>query len=414
MLFLLGLVLFARTFFAFIRQQMANQARFRKLIFFGAVFFWTAVTTLLDSPDLYASGYTTTTLSGKLPEGQFGAMRRAYVGSLVLGEQCGFIVRHNAGDALCVVRERVQHSIAGSPDRVKSAYNKLLAYANRGRKTCHSVFSGTHQYQNDQQESRLKDVIELVWGLYDKALSNRQSFYRGMFVLKDPGFRVYNFLRDYVDRFGAQEQSCAGYVSFNQFAYPRVSTHFVNAAKAHQQYGIDVRFGSDGSRERLLPAGKTHLLFGMVDKGQELIFIKPEDAGLYLRDGWITHVMELGLSIGRRCGLSFMFGSDEDPYMRVENTPKLFVNRYWSLLKDSDSGLVKSEAQQYFDIVKAGGGISALIKDCIQFVERQQGSKTWRDRIGRFIAQISDGYDRLENRFGGEVVILPSDFCAKP
>ena len=61
-------------------------------------------------------------------------------------------------------------------------------------------------------------------------------------------------------------------------AYARRSTHFLDEQNNYRQYGIDIRFNERSHPQALLPVGKTHLLFGRINR--ELIYIKMEDYGV--------------------------------------------------------------------------------------------------------------------------------------
>jgi len=85
-------------------------------------------------------------------------------------------------------------------------------------------------WKTDYKEKRqeyLQKILEFSWLLYGFALSKNQLFTEGTFVIRDPGFNIYNFLSSYRELFGPEEQR--GEISYNPFAYNRVSSHFWNS-----------------------------------------------------------------------------------------------------------------------------------------------------------------------------------------
>ncbi len=63
----------------------------------------------------------------------------------------------------------------------------------------------------------------------------------------------------------------------NPFAYSRVSSHYKLEQKTYRQYGIDIRLDKNSEALPLLPIGKRHLVFGIIDQARNLIYLKPEN-----------------------------------------------------------------------------------------------------------------------------------------
>lgn len=123
--------------------------------------------------------------------------------------------------------------------------------------------------------------------------NNGKDFDSGTFVIEDPGFKLFDKLRDYVKaKFG--DQICREITFTLTSAYPRRSTHFnelyLYTGKASKGFLGSIKkndcdfvhYGIDLPKDSLAIPGKHHFLFGRVGtiNGRDLIFIKPEPSGL--------------------------------------------------------------------------------------------------------------------------------------
>lgn len=199
------------------------------------------------------------------------------------------------------------------------------------------------------QEQYLRSIIAIIWFLYSQAIENNQQFDEGTFVIEDTDWKVNQFLMNYVRTYGA---AVSGYqkkklinqpltgtltdpdlnLSFNPYAYPRESSHFKISQRQFRHYGIDVRFGNSGELP-LLPANKRHLLFGKTDAKRQLLFIKPENYGLYYKDGFLYHGSEFVESNARKLGLTIK--TDDDPSYAKERIPKKFLEDFTAALQEA-------------------------------------------------------------------------------
>lgn len=244
------------------------------------------------------------------------------------------------------------------------------------------------------QEAYMRSIISLIWYLYAVALEKNQGFEEGTFIIEDTNFVLYNFLMNYIKRFNPSVtgtlQDPLTHVSYNPFGYSRDSSHLNQTLYRH--YGIDVRFGPRGGELPLLPADKRHILFGKVDQEKNLIFIKPENFGLYYLDGLIAHGLELGESKLRKVGVAQK--SDDDITYRKERVPTQF-------LKDFDAALRESNIPD-----KERGELNALAK------KLDGGIKTIyfngllsKPAIKALETKYKDLFDNLPIRIGREVII---------
>ena len=213
---------------------------------------------------------------------------------------------------------------------------------------------------NCPQPEHLAAIFSVMWYLYSEAINKQQAFVDGSFIIIDPDFKLYNFLMHYARRFNptltGTNADPLSHGSDNPFAYSRDSSHWKTTQQIWSHYGIDMRFAPDQTSQPLLPAGKKHLLFGIVaDQPTPRLFIKFEDDGIYggktfadkLYNGW--ELVRHGLSFVKSrvpkqeknmpqwwydTLLKPVFGSDEGAEARREHTSVAFTRRCWAILTE--------------------------------------------------------------------------------
>ena len=190
-------------------------------------------------------------------------------------------------------------------------------------------------------------------------------------------------------------------VSFNPYAYPRVSTHFPKSQKAgNRQYGIDMRFDDSGTCQSVLAGGQNHLVFGKTDNGHT--FIKFEQHGLYFWDGWLQHALGVIPTMGRKLPIigKLLFGSNEYEGARKEHMP------------DDIKKAAKEAGLQRFKT------ISDIKQECLSHPVRinENGSEYitlgLNPKYRNLYNLIAQKYPFLEDegkRFGNEAIITERD-----
>ncbi|CAN5161318.1 hypothetical protein BH09DEP1_BH09DEP1_5230 [soil metagenome] len=261
------------------------------------------------------------------------------------------------------------------------------------------------------QEAYIRSIIAIIWYLYALALEKNQGFEEGTFVIEDINFVLYNFLMGYVRRFGDPvtgqvirqgkvniNQPLRGTIedpalnmSYNLFAYPRESSHFKESQKTFRHYGIDIRFGMSAELP-LLPADKRHILFGKVDEAKQLIFIKPENFGIYYKDGFLYHGSEFIESVARKSG--FTKRTDDDPMYRKERIPDQFIKDFDVALRQANIQ-DKQRAELEAILANKEKGIKAIYFDDLMS----------KPAIQELEQKYRGLYDHLDMRIGREVII---------
>ncbi len=263
------------------------------------------------------------------------------------------------------------------------------------------------------QEEFLRSIIAMIWFFYSQALRENRPFEEGTFVIEDTGWKINDFLMRYVRTYGATvagtvlakkelniHQPLTGTLqdpalnfSYNPFAYPRESSHFTDSQKQFRHYGIDIRFGMGGSELPLLPADKRHILFGKIDEQKQLIFIKPENYGIYYKEGGLYHASEFIESQLRKKGLTPK--TDDDPSYAKERVPVAFIKDFKQALVDAE--IPEARVNEIMALAKShDGGIKMLYFDDLLAKKPIQDLE----------AKYARTYNHLRLRTGREIIIL--------
>ena len=264
--------------------------------------------------------------------------------------------------------------------------------------------SKSEEFFFSKQREYLQQIIEASWAIYNKAVEKKQGFKRGTIVLIDPRYAFFNFLFNYGcfvnPRMGTG--SVPRLISENLYAYPRISTHFPEQQlKNQKQYGIDIRF-NDGDAQPLLPARKTHFLFGkLVHAQMPLMFIKFEPFGLsYRKSEMVKH---LGKAIEKT--EKDITGKHIAHLSRREDVPKEVISRINAL----KSKLTKTE-KKLISKRPFINYISSWYQEAKRLSEQGQPYSLQAKRLVHF---LEGKYDHLDIRRGNEVIIDLSVFAPK-
>lgn len=292
--------------------------------------------------------------------------------------------------------ENMIHGVSFDPDKINSFIKmhhkknpiakNYYSFINQGKAIRAGVLDGTLQAHPFDRKKYLNNIISFAWYLYAIGIQKDQGFTSGVMVIEDPDHAIYSFLYEYVKQVNPYNLSRRSLISLNPYGYSRQSTHFALDQKKFVQYGIDIRFFAQQKAQRLLPASKTHILFGRLAHG--LTFIKFERHGLYFKDGFFGHALGFLRHITGRA-LSCIITQDDKAFHKKEYMPD------W--IKYACKRLpFKRQPQKIKEIV------SASYTD---------------NRFVPLVEQIAKRYDHLKMRHGGEVIVSRKeidDFSAMP
>lgn len=325
-----------------------------------------------------------------------------------------FRVNANANQFAYIITNKVKEAVKGIVNQTGLSQDFIEGQIKLGAYYMSLLLTDqTATIPTRNQEEYLRSIIALIWFFYSQAIENNQIFEEGTFVLEDVGWRINNFLMGYVQTYGGTvaglkakkwfNQLLTGTIadpdlnaSFNPFAYPRESSHFTVSQQQFRHYGIDIRFGNSGELP-LLPAGKRHLLFGKSDPKRQLLFIKPENFGLYYKDGFIYHGKELGESKARKLG--FTTKSDDDISYAKERVPTAFLKDFTQALQES--GMDKDSIARLLALAqKDDEGIKILYVDSALL--QKPALKALEEKYANL-------YTHLRLRTGREVILTDQD-----
>jgi hypothetical protein len=287
-----------------------------------------------------------------------------------------------------------------------------------------------------QQDSYLQNIISLMWFLYSRAMAKNQAFEEGTFIIQDEQHRLYDYLMNFVklanptikELFAEDSEKN---ISQNQYAYSRASSHFKREQKSTtyngRHYGIDIRFtkaGSGFAAQALLPAQKSHILFGKI--ANNLIFIKFENVGIALQSA-VYHGAEFVTAQARKQNqvlseskyfegtilqpitdsVQYRLGSDDDPNYRKEHPTREFVTacREAALAER----LSPEQMESFMELAKEEG-IHGILAKIDEELTKKPDSATWeqlKDYINKL--ETKDGLDHQDIRYGREVILIPQD-----
>ena len=289
-----------------------------------------------------------------------------------------------------------------------------------GKKYAEDIIAGDlSAIPTGTQEEYLRSIIAIQWYLYGKAVEKGQGFEEGTFVIKDKDFKIYNFMMGYVKKMNpaitGDVRDPLAMKSYNQFGYSRDASHFIHLKKQFRPYGIDIRFGENGSETPLLPAYKRHILFGRADETDHKIYIKPENYGLYYKDGFLMHAQEYGAAQVRKPNvfaqaartiagyLGYEISTDQALGFRKERIPPLFVAEFNQNLDQEDS-IDLEQKKLLKNYVKINGYQTLFLPSIVK-------APKFQDLIDK--CRKDKRLDHLEDRIGEEVIFKHNELTAK-
>ena len=278
--------------------------------------------------------------------------------------------------------------------------DKVVRWIEQGEHYAHQLFN-TDQEIALPFGQELEPILSLIWYFYMKAYEKGQAFEQGAFMIEDPDDRLYDLLMRYAQKKNNDIKTMAPVkISSNKYAYKRLSSHLKHSRSEDDpaHYGIDIRLADNARPVPYLPTLKKHLLFGKVKlpySEKKLLFIKPEDAGLYYADGALDHGLDFVISLGRKTAPS-LFGSDDEARYRKERIPKEIVSA------------IKKHLPREKDL------LTAVQKYGIQAWHKVVNPNDFSDPKNLYynglIGSGNKGYDHPAIRHGREVILTREEF----
>lgn len=245
-------------------------------------------------------------------------------------------------------------------------------------------------------KNHVQSVRALTWYYYALAAGKEQLFQEGTFLIAHPrahailDFLNHNTIATALPKLAKIDE-----------AYERISSHFGKFMKLNdaqeQHYGIDISH---------LPTHKQSLLFGHVDKNQNIIFIKPESHGTMAIKDLLLHGASYLQSLLVK-GIAFFRGGasddDADEY-RKERVPTLVLANFKAFnAMLCTQELMTAEHAQFKSNEAQARGISymdAEVTRCMAHVENAEIRA-----LGELLLGMMKQYDHRDLRFGREVIL---------
>ena len=280
--------------------------------------------------------------------------------------------------------------------------------------------------------------------LYAEAVNKNEDFTSGMMIIKDPGFRLYNFMLNYV----MSEYKGNPYhevIVTTQKVYPRRSSHFNHyyryTGKAVAQKGLlkkgypkkdrpYMHYGIDLTDKAIqLPGKKRHFFFGKVDERSNRMFIKFEFAGLSAK-GWAQHAVGLIKGKTRKLlppmitklkkqlnirwpeakklnswidNFEDSIETDDKTYYRKERIPLDLLAAMGALLLAEEANIPEEKIKELGKMFKALG-IQAMNQVARSYKDSNVGTPAWRRSMRDFSNELFNQFDYVPSRFGREVI----------
>lgn len=162
-------------------------------------------------------------------------------------------------------------------------------------------------YQADEKrKDYLTKITTMMWGIFGESVDKKEGFVRGSYKIIDPDFKLYDFLLGYVKLVtGAEDPKLLPYgCTTSNHGYrrsPRLkgSSHYKIECKNDEQFGIDIRRENYETTLKILPASKTHILFGRLTipgSNLPITFVKFEEVGMGGFGEFLDHSLNFGAS----------------------------------------------------------------------------------------------------------------------
>lgn len=296
----------------------------------------------------------------------------------------------------------------------KISFDELSQKAHLGGNYLFELYYGDPKnIPSGNQKEYLDSIAALSWYLYSEAVNKGQAFNEGTFVIQDKDLKLYNFLMGYAKlvntNIKGETQDIGTYTSNVPFCYPRRSSHFEYCQKGSKggqslnkerftQYGIDMHYDIDAKTVPLLPHNNKHLLFGLLDKEKNIIFIKPEGHGVYTLKDRVHHTLGFAQTVLRKVGLATLMKykltekSQDFLKSKITEVKDLLDSKKIQQLGWYDNSEVKFRGLQYLSTHK-------LVPEIVYELDQRE-------------VKDCSLYDHMHMRHLEEVILTPAEFLS--
>ena len=308
----------------------------------------------------------------------------------------------------------------------------------KGQEVYKNIQSNSTAQLTKNNDTYMQSIIALMFFLYSKAVEKNQGFSNGAFVIKDPEFKLYNFLYGFVEKkWKPRNMFTEVAIDIEGIgAYPRKSTHLSDYYRYTNKTEKDLigsskkkeftHYGIDLPKGYVLPARTRHILFAKEETSPPLTYIKIEEHGLGT-SGITQHAGDLVKSKTRKYAskaadkfkkldnayltkvldsMTSSLGSDDSADSRRERVPAEPVTQFFALLLSEGSPVSKLEVDTYTKSIKALG-IQGMVTLLDTYARGAAGSAAWKKEAAALAQELRNQYDHVEIRIGREVILTP-------
>lgn len=283
-----------------------------------------------------------------------------------------------------------------------SSEAKILNQVSQGKK----LFKRLYTNKEAEVSVNLQSIANIMHFLYSKVPSknNGNGFLSGNIIIQDPDYKLFDYLRSYVEKKYSGDMCVENFVSQIN-AYPRTSSHFneyyVYTKKAKKNWfgGVTktdcdyVHYGIDMVDNVQLPIQeKKHILFGKIGtiKGKQFMFVKFEEVGVQGMQV-IQHMFNFIKKY-------FSESSNQSPTdYRREDVPKKIMQKFVSLINSAELALSKKRRQKIIKKTKTLG-IRTMIHVALKYQKIEQ--------MKLFTNKLQQRYPDWQYRFGNEIILF--------
>ena len=222
-------------------------------------------------------------------------------------------------------------------------------------------------------------IIHLMNFLYEKAGKKAQVFDEGTYVLADPDKKLFQALRKF------------------EGAYRRPSSHSLgDKASQSKHYGIDLPAST------IQPLDKKHILFFSYKdmRGQQKLFLKPENYGVRNPTDALSHTGEYIKSLAERTGLIDREASQQ---VHRKERVKYLTGEGEKIVQDFKDCIAKLEDQEKVNSIQKqvnDQGIWRIWSWLNEHVEQVSGNQ----KLLAIRGLLEEKFDHLDCRTANEVI----------
>jgi hypothetical protein len=279
----------------------------------------------------------------------------------------------------------------------------------------HALITNNEEVINILAQDHPHAVRALIWYYYALAAGKEQTFEEGTFLIVHPRAQA---IIDFLNRNPHTQFISFEFLNYKitfpswfsvPEGYERISSHFgkfMELNDEHEQhYGLDI---DD------LPTAKQTILFGHVDKNENMIFIKPESHGTFSIKDYVAHGASYLVSLGVKIIAAVTSGPshDDDPKFRKERIPVAMLRSFNILTQELlNRDKISPDQANHLNATARARGIAFMHEEVTRMIPEFAFDPVIQAQALELINEMSP-YDHKNHRFGREVILAKRELEA--